>query len=63
MCPAELHYCAYGCKIYVKQSIGYSCASYTMGTAGLRRDGPCAETRFRLSEERTSPFESAGVSA
>jgi hypothetical protein len=29
----------------------------------LKRGGPCAETRFRLSEERTSPFESAGVSA
>jgi hypothetical protein len=26
-------------------------------------DDPCAETRFRLSEKRTSPFESAGVSA
>jgi hypothetical protein len=31
-------------------------------TAGLKRDGPCAETRFRLLEKRTSPFESAGVS-
>jgi hypothetical protein len=30
---------------------------------GLKRDGPCAETRFRLSEKRTGPFESAGVSA
>jgi hypothetical protein len=28
--------------------------------AGLKRDGPCAETRFRLSEKKTSPFESAG---
>jgi hypothetical protein len=26
-------------------------------------DDPCAETRFRLSEKRTSTFESAGVSA
>jgi hypothetical protein len=26
-------------------------------------DDPCAETRFRLSEKRTSPFESAGVLA
>jgi hypothetical protein len=25
-------------------------------------DESCAETRFRLSEKRTSPFESAGVS-
>jgi hypothetical protein len=24
---------------------------------GLKRGGPCAETRFRLSEKRTSPFE------
>jgi hypothetical protein len=30
---------------------------------GLKRDGPCAEARFRVSEKRTSPFESAGVSA
>jgi hypothetical protein len=30
---------------------------------GLKRDGPCAETRFRLSEKMTSPFESAAVSA
>jgi hypothetical protein len=30
---------------------------------GLKRGGPCAETIFRLSEKRTSPFESAGVSA
>jgi hypothetical protein len=28
--------------------------------AGLKRDGSCAGTRFRLSEKRTSPFESAG---
>jgi hypothetical protein len=31
-----------------------------MSIAGLKRDGPRAETRFRLSEERTSPVESAG---
>jgi hypothetical protein len=29
----------------------------------LKRDGYCAETRFRLSVNRTSPFEPAGVSA
>jgi hypothetical protein len=34
-----------------------------MCRARLKRDGPCAETRFRLSEKRTSPFELAGVSA
>jgi hypothetical protein len=33
------------------------------GLVVLKRDGPCAETTFRLSEKRTSPFESAGVSA
>jgi hypothetical protein len=38
-------------------------ASCTMGMVGLNRDGPRAETRFRLSEKRTSPFESAEVSA
>jgi hypothetical protein len=31
--------------------------------ARAESDDPCAETRFRLSEKRTSPFESAGVSA
>jgi hypothetical protein len=35
----------------------------TQYIAGLKRDGPRAETRFRLSKKRTSPFESAGVSA
>jgi hypothetical protein len=33
------------------------------GIVGLKRDCPCAKTIFRLSEKRTSPFESAGVSA
>ena len=28
----------------------------------LKRDGTCAETRFRLSAKRTSPFKSAGAS-
>jgi hypothetical protein len=32
------------------------------GRARFKRDGTSAETRFRLSEKRTSPFESAGVS-
>jgi hypothetical protein len=27
----------------------------------LKRDGTCAETRFRLSPKRTSPFKSAGA--
>ena len=30
--------------------------------ARLKRDGTCAETRFRLSPKRTSPFKSAGAS-
>jgi hypothetical protein len=33
-----------------------------IGRAGFKRDGTSAKTRFRLSEKRTSPFESAGVS-
>jgi hypothetical protein len=28
----------------------------------LKRDGTCAETRFRLSAKRTSPFKSTGTS-
>jgi hypothetical protein len=34
-----------------------------MSVARTEPDDPCTETRFRLSEKRTSPFESAGVSA
>jgi hypothetical protein len=34
----------------------------TTGKARAEPDDPCAESRFRLSEKRTSPFESAGVS-
>jgi hypothetical protein len=36
--------------------------NYT-GRQRLKRDGTRAETRFHVSEKRTSPFESAGVSA
>jgi len=32
------------------------------GIACLKRDGTRAETRFRFSPERTSPFKSAGTS-
>ena len=32
------------------------------GIARLKRDGTRAETRFRLSGKRTSPFKSAGES-
>ena len=32
------------------------------GRARLKRDGTCAETRFGLSAQRTSPFKLAGRS-
>ena len=32
------------------------------GRGQLKCDGTCAETRFRLSAKRTSPFKSAGAS-
>ena len=35
---------------------------YENGIARLKRDGTRAETRFRLSPKRTSPFKSAGAS-
>jgi hypothetical protein len=34
----------------------------TVGGLLLKCDGPRAETRFRLSAKRTSPFKSAGAS-
>ena len=34
----------------------------TTGKLRLKRDGTCAETRFRLSAKRTSRFNSAGAS-
>jgi len=37
-------------------------ASYSIGRLRLKRDGTRAETRFRLSAKRTSPFKSAGAS-
>jgi hypothetical protein len=40
-----------------------SSSSSSSSTVGLKHDGTSAETRFRLSEKRTGPFESAGVSA
>ena len=33
-----------------------------IGIARAERDGTCAETRFRLSPKRTSPFKSVGAS-
>ena len=35
---------------------------FNIGRGQLKCDGTHAETRFRLSEKRTSPFKSAGVS-
>ena len=35
---------------------------YSQGILRLKRDGTRAETRFRLSPKRTSPFKSAGAS-
>jgi hypothetical protein len=40
----------------VEKDKSYSCR------LRLKCDGTCAETRFRLSAERTSPFKSAGAS-
>ena len=37
-------------------------ASNMEGRLRLKCDGTCAETRFRLSVKRTSPFKQAGVS-
>ena len=37
-------------------------ALYVTVTARAERDGTRAETRFRLSPKRTSPFKSVGVS-
>jgi hypothetical protein len=36
--------------------------SKKLGKGQLKCDGTCAETKFRLSAERTSPFKSAGAS-
>jgi hypothetical protein len=35
---------------------------WTYGRGQLKCNGTCAETRFRLSVQRTSPFKSAGAS-
>jgi len=37
-------------------------SSFAIGIVRLKRGGTRAETRFRLSAKRTSPFKSAGVS-
>jgi hypothetical protein len=38
------------------------CQKSNLGIARAEPDDPCAETKFRLSEKRTSPFESVLVS-
>ena len=38
------------------------CIMFGIGKARSERDGTRAETRFRLSLKRTSPFKSVGVS-
>ena len=38
------------------------CKSHKFGIARAERDGRRAETRFRLSPKRTSPFKSVGAS-
>ena len=37
------------------------CGKLLRGIVRLKRDGTLAETRFRLSPKRTSPFKSAGA--
>jgi len=52
--------------LLVRQSTGYATRHYfipnTKGTGQLKCDGTRADTRFRLSAKRTSPFKSAGAS-
>jgi len=43
-------------------SSGLSCTCAVVCIGQLKCDGTCAETRFRLSAKRTSPFKSAGAS-
>jgi len=46
----------------VSGAVGRNVCSYVRGRLLLKCDGTCAETRFRLSAQRTSPFKSAGTS-
>ena len=46
----------------VQTGTGAHPVSHTMGRLRLKRAGTRAETRFRLSPKRTSPFQSAGAS-
>jgi hypothetical protein len=49
-------------KVDLFVNLIFDCEFETVGIARAEPDESCAETRFRLSEKRTSPFESAGVS-
>jgi hypothetical protein len=40
----------------------FACRQIPSSRMRLKCDGTCAETRFRLSAKRTSPFKSAGAS-
>jgi len=53
-----------GAKFFTPVQTGFGAhpASYTMGILRLKCDGTRAETRFRLTAKRTSPFKSAGAS-
>ena len=61
---------AYECNVmlcyvmlcYVMLSYGVLRYGMFFGRLSLKCDGTRAETRFRLSAKRTSPFKSAGVS-
>ena len=47
---------------YCNTQVRYSAFQFTTNRAHLKCDGTRAETRFRLSGKRTSPFKSAGES-
>ena len=49
-------------KVGQKRHISSCCCSISSSTARAERDGTRAETRFRLSSKRISPFKSVGAS-
>ena len=60
-----LRYLAVSVVILTELLIKYYIFSHAIATASrlrLKRDGTRAETRFRLSPKRTSPFKSRGAS-
>ena len=48
--------------IQCRQNARYFMVQQVVGIARAERDGTHAETRFRLSPKRTSPFKSVGAS-